>query len=292
MIVISFLLCAVFPVFMSFCGAVIDGASGFFIGISVGFVSARFSLPILNWWFGAGEEFMTAIHEILAEYQPLRRYLTNEYNPEPNKDTLKEEVDSCASEFQKHVNALPPEKQQEANKVAKLEDDTLGWKATEIKQEGLEVLVTLMNWILENPKYDSRPVGKLLNARRSCMTVTERSLAVLSFLNLRLFLMYYFDQGGDFVPHFIADSGRLGSVTWKDRASVYHLKELYITWPHLRVCVSEKNAIFWKVIQKTSNKSLEEDEHVTHSETSVANQKYAGKDEGNSKSLEEPLLPV
>jgi hypothetical protein len=287
MIVISFLLCAVFPVFMSFCGAVIDGASGFFIGISVGFVSARFSLPILNWWFGAGEEFMTAIHEELAEYQPLRRYLTNENDPKPNKDTLKKEVDSCALKFQEHVKDLPPEKKQEANKVA-----------TEIKQEGLEVLVTLMNWILKDPKYDSRPVGKLLNARRSCMTVTERSLAVLSFLNLRLFLMYYFDQGGDFVPHFIADSGRLGSVTWKDRASVYHLKELYITWPYLRVCVSEKNAIFWKVILSTSKKSLEEDDTILNyaakvlTDGLVAIEKYAVKDEGNSKSLEEPLLPV
>ena len=288
-IVVSFLLCAVLPVFMSICGAVVGGSSDFLLGGSMGFASARISLPIPNWWFGGSEEFMAAIHEELAEYQPLRRYLTKGHDPEPNEDMLKEEVDSCVLEFErhvgalfeKHVGALPLEKAKEANEVT-----------TNIKQERFVVWVALLRWILERPDHDSRPVSKLLDARRCCMTVTDRGLAILSFLDLGWFLMYYFDQGRDFVPHFLVDEKHCGGKTLKEQASVYHLKELYITLPHFKVCASEKNAISWKIILVTNNKSLEEDEHVTHSETSVAIERHSAKCEDIRKSLEKPLLPV
>ena len=61
-IVVCCVLVALLPVFLGVGGAVVGGLQGFMTGGSLGVVSARISLPILNWWFGASEDLMASIH--------------------------------------------------------------------------------------------------------------------------------------------------------------------------------------------------------------------------------------
>lgn len=236
-IVVCCVLLALFPVFLGVGGAVVGGLEGFMTGGSLGVVSARISLPILNWWFGASEDLMASIHEELAQYQPLLPFLTDDHK-QPNARKLQETVDSAAEKFEKHAVAATLDRQKASQ------------RAEIIKQYGTPVLEELMKWILKDAHHDGRPIWKLLQARSHCFSTTERGLAILSFVDLDLFLMHYFDPHQEFVPHFLLDEREPQKGTWDSQSKGFQLTEVYMSWPHLEICTRVKGKASWCVVNQ------------------------------------------
>lgn len=241
LIVVSCVLCVIMPVFICTTGAMVGGLKGFLAGCSIGLATAKFAPQFFNWWFGPPEQLSAAIRGELAEYQPLRRFLHDDQTP--HHERLEEKVEKVARKFYEHAYAASLDRQKAAQ------------RADDIRNCGKEVLIKLILWILKEPGYDGRQVMKLLEAESSSLSITERGLATLSFLDVDLFLMTYFDPEEQFLPHFLLNDKKPQLGTWKNQNGGSQLREVYISWPQFKICAWDRKEKLWRVESFLSNAS-------------------------------------
>lgn len=60
--------------------------------------------------------------------------------------------------------------------------------------------------------------------------------------------MHYFDDVEEpLVPRFPLDAKWLRGRTWRDQTKGFSLREVYISWPHLKMCAWDQNKECWLV---------------------------------------------
>eukprot|EP00927_Polykrikos_kofoidii_P067583 TRINITY_DN6302_c0_g1_i2.p1 TRINITY_DN6302_c0_g1~~TRINITY_DN6302_c0_g1_i2.p1 ORF type:complete len:473 (+),score=39.98 TRINITY_DN6302_c0_g1_i2:117-1535(+) len=233
--VYCFLLVCVIFAGIAVTGFVTGGVVGLFAGAALGATGARFSLLALNEVFGASNELIAIIREELRSHQPVRKVSVGmSFSLDEKK--LQAAVADAAKYVRSHT--VPSQRYYSAIEGAnKLAND--------IEAEGFELLQRIAHWYLE--KYQSQvssPCLRLFEAT-SVYAAAECDIVALSFLDLGLFLMSYFDPAWTVASKFGASC--VTTVEWSRKLRI---ESFYISHPIMKVCKQKDEA--W---------------HVTHFET-------------------------
>merc|ERR1711924_305945 len=185
-------------------------------GAVAGVTLARLSLPVMNYILGAGEFLKAAIENELKSHQP-HKHVTKGFQNELDDAKIQGAVKSTLDQIDSW-EGVPGKDQLWAN----------------IQSQGEEVLKEIATWLVQ--KYS----GELVTNEGVCWRLfecagvfacTEAELVALSFLDIPLFLIQYFDPEWTVQQYLNTQSKDSNSWT-----RTMYLKQVYISNPDVKTC--------------------------------------------------------
>lgn len=216
-----------------------SGLHGALQGAAIGVIVARLLLSALNskYLLGASDKLISMIHAELISFQPHRKLMTSSRLGEINYDIINEHVQQTVKIVYNQKPGIPQQHQGDADKLA-----------TQILSHGAQVVAHVAEWLKKHEAelpYQQAVCYELFNADGNTFACSEYTAAMISLLDISMFLLCYFDKDWKVLCFFknITNSHLHKSGNWSPDNN---LEEIFITHPKKRHCKRKDGSCKWE----------------------------------------------
>jgi len=207
-------------------GAMLHGLRGALFGGSIGLVVSRVLFALLNALLGASDSLIATVEAKLKNHQPHRRILRNSAQ-EVCERAIEREV-SEAARWVEQSSGVSAEDLPAAKELA-----------ARIRLSGAQVLKGIAVWLKRHEvemAHTQQACYNLYLANGAMFAGTEYTIASLSFLDLQIFLMAYFDPDWQTIAKFQTE-----------RRCHRHLRTIHIGAPKILLCTKREEGPRWDI---------------------------------------------